>query len=204
MDYIKTPLAEYVNDLASRKVSPGGGSASALVAALGAALNTMVINFGISPRTDPDKAQELSELKERQAALMREALSLINEDCEAFTALMNAISLKKVTPEEYISAADVPMRVCRVSRESMRISLRLLDLVKGSITADIACASGILRSAFYSARVNVEINLDGIGPGKVSSELTGELLEMAAGIESDSSSINSRLREAGILKAERK
>lgn len=204
MDYLKTPLAEYITDLASRKVSPGGGSASALVAALGAALNTMVINFGISPRTEPDKSEELSELKERQTVLMREAMNLINEDCEVFTALMDAISRKTVTSERYVTAADVPIRICRVSRESARISLRLLDLVKGCITADIACAGIILCSAFYSARVNVESNLKRIGPGDVSSKLSGELLEMEAGIESDFSSINRRLRETGVLKTVRK
>lgn len=198
MDYRKTALEDYIKEIASRKISPGGGSASALSAAIGAALNLMVINFGISPKACKDKVEVLTSIKKQQTKFMDDALSLINEDCVVFTELMSAILNRSDTQEKYASAAEVPMKICRLSRESMAIASKVLDLVSGYITADIACARDILFGAFSAAQINVEMNLKGMGEASASFEK--EIADLRRGIDMDVADINGKLHKCGIVK----
>ena len=200
MNYSKAEIADYINEIASRKISPGGGSASALVVATGAALNLMVINFGISPSADEEKISKLNVLKERQTKLMNGALRFVNDDCVAFTDLMFAISQKSDTPEKYTVAAEVPLNICRVARGSMEIAGKTLDDVKGFITADIACSKNMLIAAFYSAKINVEINLKGMGKGEKPENFRREIECLKKGIDEDVVGIEDKLRKGGIVK----
>ncbi|TBR15974.1 hypothetical protein EPO66_05245, partial [bacterium] len=43
--YINKSIKKYLEDLSAKKPVPGGGSASALTAALGSSLISMVVNF---------------------------------------------------------------------------------------------------------------------------------------------------------------
>ena len=200
MDYSKTAIETYIKEIASRKVSPGGGSAAALVAATGAALNLMVINFGITPSAGEAKTKKLTLLKERQTRLMDDIIRFITEDCVVFTDLMAAISSKSDTPEKYEASAEIPLNICRAVRESMEISSMTLDDVTGFITADIACSKNILTAAFYSAKINVSMNLNGMGQGEKSEAFRMEIDRLEKEIKEEALNVEDKLRKNGIVK----
>lgn len=164
----------------------------------------MVINFGIVPSKGKEDLEKLYLLKDKQDILMQQALQLINEDCVVFIDLMASITNKSDTPDKYETAATVPLKICRVARESMKIAGSVMELVKGAIVSDIACSRQILISAFYSAEINVKMNLKGIGPGRALDRFLSEIKELKAGIEKDAAEIDERLFQRGILKGDSK
>ncbi|MFA6635769.1 MAG: cyclodeaminase/cyclohydrolase family protein [Candidatus Omnitrophota bacterium] len=204
MDYSKVQVSEFLKEVASRKISPGGGSASALAAALGSALNLMVINFGIAPFRSKDELEELEQAKKRQELAMERALHLMNEDCVVFSDLMTAINKKNDTPDKYSAAAEVPLEVCRSARESLEIAAGVLDIVTGHITADIACSKNILVSSFYSAKVNVKMNLSGMGPGEMSEKFIRDLKDLEKSVVVLAEEIDKKLIKFGIVKGDSK
>jgi methenyltetrahydrofolate cyclohydrolase len=204
VDYGKVPISDYIKEIASRKISPGGGSASALAAALGSALNLMVINFGIAPSRTEKELAELERAKKKQELEMERALSLMSEDCVVFTDLMAAINKKEDTSDKYAAAAEVPLEVCRSARESLEIASSVLDIVTGHITADIACSKNILVSSFHSAVVNVKMNLSGMGPGEMAEKFIGELKDLEKNVTALAAEIDKKLIKLGIVKGDSK
>ena len=173
----------YIRELSARKMTPGGGSVSALASALGAALNLMVINYTLDPSRDNESARELILLREKQTGIMESMTSLIDEDCEVFASLMLALKEEKDALEKYKAAAEVPIKVCRGARESMAIAVQIAGAAKKGIASDVVCAAHMLRGAFYSARVNVNINLEHIQDEIFTRKTTDELLAMSDDME---------------------
>ncbi len=155
--YVNKSLEEYLKDLAARSITPGGGSASALTAAIGASLNLMVINYSIKP--EKETYEGLVSAKQRQQESLDHLSSLVDEDCGAFRQLMEALSSKSDADKEYMAAATVPMNICREAHVSMEITSYLVDNANRKLMSDVGCAAHILKSAFYAAQLNVRINL---------------------------------------------
>jgi len=157
--FLRLTVGQYLSELSRRSAVPGGGSAAALAAALGAGLNLMVLNFSIDRERDGGQAEKLTAAKERQQQSLESLSRLVDEDCKAFRGLMKALSEKKDAQQEYISAASVPMKVCRECHVSMHITEHLAVDSNRRLISDVGCAAQTLRGAFHSARFNVEINL---------------------------------------------
>ncbi|MFH1798344.1 MAG: cyclodeaminase/cyclohydrolase family protein [Candidatus Omnitrophota bacterium] len=149
--FLKSSIEEYLKNLSRRSMVPGGGSAAALTAAIGAGLNLMVINYSLRP--------ELTEMKKLQEESLKRLSFLIDEDCRAFQRLMEALSLKRKAQAEYVAAAGVPIEICTQAHESMRVSECLLEHANKNLITDVGCAAWIIKAAFYSAELNVNINL---------------------------------------------
>ena len=156
-EYLKGTMERYLGELSARSITPGGGSAAALTAALGAALNLMVINYSIK---DGEEVPEvLQAARERQQESLEHLSGLIDEDCRVFRKLMDTLSKKQDAQKEYIAAATVPMKICREAHISMDITDHLIDNANRKLISDVGCAAQILNSAFYAAQLNVRINL---------------------------------------------
>ena len=181
--YKNGKLSSYLEDLADSKITPGGGSASSLTGAIGAALNLMVINFTASSPGDEVTSRELIVLKEEQLKCMEKLKLLIDEDCKAFRSLMAELKEKKDAQEEYKQAAKVPLEVCRQVRTSIAITNELVEMAKKTIASDIGCAASILKSAFNAASINVKINLKYIKDTSFTQEVEEELIVMQNEVE---------------------
>lgn len=155
--FFDSTVRTYIAELSAKKIVPGGGSASALTACVGAGLNLMVINFSIKP-DEPTNAA-LEELKKRQEESKSALESLVDEDCKKFEELMKALALKEASDEEYINAAKAPLETCCQCRESIDITQALSENANKNLLTDIGCAGHILRASFDSACLNVEVNL---------------------------------------------
>ncbi len=171
--YLQGSLRKYIEDLSSRKMTPGGGSAAAVSAALGAALNLMVINY--SSKKGETLNAELLVLQTKQAEKLKRLSSLIDEDCRVFRELMDAISAGGGAQKEYIAAAGVPMDVCTECCLSIEVSMVLLCNSNRNLLTDIGCAANVLLGAFSSAELNVKINLARVEDSDIVEGMTGKL-----------------------------
>jgi len=156
---LKKTVEEYLVELSRRSIVPGGGSASALVAAIGAGLNLMVINYSVKGEGSDAVSQGLVAARERQKECLERLSGLVDEDCRVFRELMEAVKAGADTQEKYSAAANVPMRICRECHISMDISAHLLDTGNTNLVTDVGGAVYLLRAAFYSARLNAEVNM---------------------------------------------
>ncbi|MFH1395721.1 MAG: cyclodeaminase/cyclohydrolase family protein [Candidatus Omnitrophota bacterium] len=156
-EYIKATVEEYLTDLASRSATPGGGSASALTAATAAALNLMVMAY--SKKDEAAGNEKLIALEIVQKSGFKKFLTLIDKDCEVFRELMDKLSGKSFSEQEYINAAQVPLEICREIKNCINATGFLIENGNKNLLTDVGCAMHMFKASFYSAKLNVEINL---------------------------------------------
>ena len=167
MSYKDAALKIYLDDLAARLPAPGGGSAAALTAALGASLVSMVVNFTLGK---PKYAKYESELKialAKSEKLRHDFLNLVDLDVVAYKSKNLKDSL------------NVPFMVCRLCSEGMNLCPPLIKKGNINLISDVAVAADLLESAFSSAYFNVEINLKSLGDKKLAQGMRKELLKKA-------------------------
>jgi formiminotetrahydrofolate cyclodeaminase len=133
----------------------------------------MVARYSDSARY-ADHAEELTAITHTADRLRLNALSLAEEDAAAFTAVTEAYRLPKGTADEaaarsaaiakaLVAAAHVPAIVVAVAEQVLGLAERLLPIGNRAVVTDVAAAAEAARAAATTARVNVEVNLAGIG-----------------------------------------
>ncbi len=163
-DTAQESVSGFLDRLAGRSATPGGGSAAALNAALAAALVAMAARF-----TDEASAADVAERADR---LRRRAVTLADDDQAAFEAVSAAYSLPTDTQQEQdrrtaavrealAAASEPPARVVDVAAEVVALAERLLPVVNATLVADLAAAADAACAAANTGRVNVEANLRG-------------------------------------------
>ena len=194
VSYLNKKIKKYLEELSARSMVPGGGSAAALTAALGAGLNLMVINFSIKKDAGEAENKEFVVLRGKQEESIRKLAAAVDEDCAVFTDLMGALKEKKPLEQKYKRAAMVPMSVCRECCESMEVAAFLLGGNKNLIT-DVGSAACMLRAGFFASALNVSINLKYIKDEGFVREAEEELGNMSKKIESLESEITRHVSE---------
>ncbi len=177
MAYSDGTIQDYLEAIASRKPTPGGGSVAALTGALGAALGQMVGVYTSGKKYTEVEEQAraiVAATAERQAALVR----YINEDCTAYDKVSEAMGLPKETDEQkdlrraamqeaFVGAMAVPMEICRESLGLLRSLKELVPIGNKNLGSDIGVAALLAAAAFEGAKFNVEINLGSIKDAQV-------------------------------------
>jgi formiminotetrahydrofolate cyclodeaminase len=100
MIYTKKSCEEFVEMLAGRDPVPGGGGASALVAAVGIALGNMVGSLTIGKKKYEDVQKEVTVLKEKALILQRDLLSLVQKDARVFAPWQRPTECRKLTKKK--------------------------------------------------------------------------------------------------------
>ncbi len=165
MSYKNESLRKYLEDLAARSSVPGGGSAAALTASLGAALLSMVINFTLGKPKYEKYEKELKKMLDNSEKLRKEFLELVDLDVVAFKSKNTEDALK------------VPFMVARLCFEGIKLCPSLIRKGNLNLISDVAVAAVLLESAFVSASFNVEINLKSLKDEKFSIKIRKELGE---------------------------
>ena len=165
MDYTTKSCREFVAVLASNEPAPGGGGASALVAALGTALGNMVGSLTVGKKKYADVEADVKALMEKAQALRVKLLACVDKDAEAFAPLAKAYTIPKNDPtrdavmEQCLrKAAAVPLEILDLSCEMIGLHRAFAD--KGSALAVSDAATGVVLcwGALYGAAVNVKVN----------------------------------------------
>ncbi|MFH0839653.1 MAG: cyclodeaminase/cyclohydrolase family protein [Candidatus Omnitrophota bacterium] len=157
-------LGKYLSKLADRTPVPGGGSAAALAAALGAALISMTAKYDLGKAKDKYAKKKIREISDFSEKALRRLELLMQKDGKAYLKL--AKEIKKRRPKKllrlYKDAISVPMEVCNIAARAASDAAELSGYSKTSIISDAAEAAVLLESAFFSAKLNVEVNLRSI------------------------------------------
>jgi len=88
--YKDQSIQKYLDDLAAKLPAPGGGSAAALAAAMGAALISMVVNFSLGKPKYAKYEKELKSILDKSEGLRREFLNLVDLDVRAYHKVFNS------------------------------------------------------------------------------------------------------------------
>lgn len=191
MGYATKGCDEFVEVLSSKAPVPGGGGASALVGAVGAALCNMVGNLTVGKKKYADVEEELRGLMEQVTEIQNRFLQLIDKDAEGFAPLAKAYGLPSGTEEEKAKKAEIMEKclndACGVPMEIMENCCRAIDLIeifaaKGSVLAvsDAGVAAACCRAALKGASLNIYINTKSMKDRKREDELNQKCDEMIA------------------------
>ena len=155
----------FLDALASKAPVPGGGGASALVGALGAALCTMVGNYTVGKKKYADVEEDVKALMARAEDIRARLLALVDADAEAFEPLSKAYAIPKEDPSREAvmekclrDAAATPMAILRLICEAIDLHREMLD--KGSVIMLSDVGTGVIfcQSALLGAALNVKVN----------------------------------------------
>ncbi|MFN4181671.1 MAG: cyclodeaminase/cyclohydrolase family protein [bacterium] len=160
-------ITAYLEELSSKMPAPGGGSAAALTGAISASLNSMVAL--ISAKKQP----EMTSLATKSQQFRDSLIQLMQEDTDAFLALMDAYRSKNPAQisDKAISASQVPLRTAERCLESLTLAVELLEKGSKSVFTDSASAALLAWAGLHSALLNVSINLPSIKEKKIVEEL---------------------------------
>lgn len=161
---------DFIDALASKSPTPGGGGASAYCGALASALASMVGNLTLGKKKYADIEADVVVTQEKLAAVRERLLELVEEDAEAFEPLARAYGMPKGTPEEQeaknaalqqalVGACEVPLEIMRTCKEVIELSE--FYMLHGSRLAlsDVGAAAVFAKAALQGAALNVFINV---------------------------------------------
>ena len=163
----------FVHETASESPAPGGGSISAAMGAMGAALATMVANLSAHKRGWDDRWEEFSEWAEKGKACHDQLLRLIDEDTDAFNRLMDALGMPKGSEAEKAArqeaiqqatkdAIQIPFGVMETAYGSMELIQAMAEGGNPNSVSDAGVGALAARSAVLGAHLNVKINASGV------------------------------------------
>lgn len=171
--FLDMTVKEFVDVVASDAPVPGGGSVSALVGGLSAALLEMVTSLSIGRKKYADVEEEMLKFRVEFHELQGKLLHLMEEDAKSYAVVMQAYSLPKDSEEEKTArtraiqdglygAALVPLEVAKTCLQTLQNVEEVLLKGNKNAYSDVKVAGVMLRSALYGACYNVQINLESL------------------------------------------
>lgn len=187
---IRMTLKGFARETASESAAPGGGSVSAYMGALAAALGAMVANLSAHKRGWDDRWKEFSDQAVKGQDIMERLLKLVDEDTAAFAKIMNVFSMPKGTEEEKAARAEamekatlyatqVPFRTMQTALEAMPLALEMARKGNPASASDAGVGAIAALAAVKGAQLNVRINAAGLKDRAMADSLTAEAEEIA-------------------------
>lgn len=166
-------VKDFANETASESLAPGGGSVSALVGAMGAALGAMVANGSANKRGWEERIEEFSPWAEKGQQIKDELLFLIDEDTRAFDGIMNAYGLPKDNEEQKAArsaaieaanqyATEIPFRTMKAAYACVEVLAAMKEKGNPNAASDVAVGALCVKTAVRGAWLNVLINAPGL------------------------------------------
>ena len=187
-------IEQFLEALASQSATPGGGSAAAIIGAMGAALVSMVCNLTIGKKKYAEVEGEMKDVLAKADTLRKQLIGMIEDDVKAFDAVMGAYGLPKETDADKAKrdsaiqaalkqATDVPMACARAARQVIDIAAIASD--KGNLNVISDAGVGVLAgyAALRSAALNVFTNARMITDKTFAEAKLKELNQLLAGAE---------------------
>ena len=164
---------DFALETASESPAPGGGSISAYMGALAAALGTMVANLSAHKPGWDDRWEEFSDIAVEGQDLMNDLLALVDEDTEAFNRIMAVFGMPKGTDAEKEARAqaleEATLFACEVPLTTMKRSLDTFSVLRAvaekgnpASASDGGVGALAARAAVRGAGLNVRINAAGL------------------------------------------
>lgn len=198
----------FAEETASESPAPGGGSISAYMGALAAALGTMVANLSSHKAGWDDRWEEFSNYADSGQQMMKHLLDLVDEDTAAFNRVMAAIQMPKSTEEERAAravameaatlyATQVPLRTMKAAIDVFPLVKAMAQIGNPASVSDAGVGALAARAAIHGAALNVKINAVGLADKATANNLIAEanqLVSMADNLEKETLDIvNSKI-----------
>jgi len=164
---------DFIEVLASKAATPGGGGGSAIVGAIGMALGGMVCNLTIGKKKYAQYDEKVKGILKRAYELQAELLKMVDADAECFLPLSKAYGMPKDTEEQkkikaetlekcLKKACGVPVSIVKQAYEAIKLHEALVDNCSQLAISDVGVGVQCLRAAIIGAQLNVIININSI------------------------------------------
>ena len=174
MKLIEQRVNDFVGLVDSKEAVPGGGSVAALSSTLGAALGGMVAKLTMSKKRflalDEAIQKEFIKKAEHLEKIRLELETMVDKDTEAYSLIMEAYKLPKITEGEIKIrnekilegtkvAIKIPFQVAMLSIEALELIEYILEYGNQSAASDLGVAALTLTTGLEGAILNVKTNL---------------------------------------------
>lgn len=187
-------IQKFLDELAGSSSTPGGGSAAAVMGAMGAALVSMVCNLTIGKKNYAEVEAEMREVLRQSENLRHRLTGMINDDVAAFNQVMAAYGIPKNSDEEKVRrtaaiqealkrATQVPLSCAKVCFEVMELAKRAAEKGNVNVVSDAGVAVLAACSALKSAALNVYVNTAAIKDDNFNQQKLGELNSLLSGAD---------------------
>lgn len=186
--------------------TPGGGSASALGGAVGAALLIMVASLPKTRSGSDEDRQALAAARERLRALRDEMTDLVDRDAAAYDTVVAAYRLPNASDEDTAArrraiqdalaqATESPMAMIRACGAALEQAAVVARHGSRAASSDVGVAIALLGAAAHGAGLNVEINLESISDAGMASQMRDVLKRLSGTVGMLATNCDRLLRE---------
>ncbi len=188
-------IQTFLDELASKASTPGGGGAAAVSGAMGAALISMVAHFTIGKKGYEDVDQQSKEILATAEVLRMKLTEAIADDVRVFNRVMDSYGMPKETDEEKAArsaeiqealkeATDVPLECAKLCYEVIKLSQPIAEVGNKNVISDAGVAVLAGYAGLRSAALNVYINIGGIKDKEFADDRQQKLEAMLSDMES--------------------
>ncbi|MGB9839201.1 cyclodeaminase/cyclohydrolase family protein [Thermovenabulum sp.] len=181
-------ISDFLEELSSKSPAPGGGTASALLGAVGMSLFSMACNLTLGKEKFKPQEETIKEFLKKAQSLLEDFRRLMDEDTEAFNEVAKAYKMPKDSEEEkkkrkeaiqeaLKKAASAPLKMMEKVKEASELITPAVSLVNPAVITDLGVCVLSLKSALFGAWLNVKINLNSIEDEKFKASLSGKMME---------------------------
>ncbi len=188
---VEMSCRDFADETASESPAPGGGSISAYMGALAAALGTMVANLSSHKAGWDERWKEFSDHADRGRVMQDELIRLVDEDTEAFNRIMAALGMPKATEAEKSARREAlqaaTLYATQVPLRTMKAAYACFDLLEAmaregnpASVSDAGVGALAAEAGVQGAGLNVRINAAGLRDRAVADALVAEANAIAA------------------------
>lgn len=196
----------FAEETSRESPAPGGGSISAYMGALGAALGVMVANLSSHKRGWDERWKEFSDWAEKGQLIMDELLVLVDRDTDAFNGLMSAFGMPKGNEEEKrlrseaiqqatLYATEIPLETMKVSFRGFEICRAMALTGNPASASDAGVGALAIHAAVRGACLNVKINAASLKDRQTAERLVAEANELVGKADAEETAITQIVEE---------
>jgi formiminotetrahydrofolate cyclodeaminase len=186
------PLETFLAELGSKAATPGGGSAAAVLGALGAALCGMVANLTAGKKKYAAVEDRMQRLIAQADALRQQLVDAIEADVVAFEGVMRAYAMPKQTEAEIaareaaiqhglLQAIDAPLLCARLCRQAMVLAEEAAAHGNTAVISDAGVAMLAADAGLRSSALNVMVNVKSLSDRSAAAPKRAELDALMCG-----------------------
>jgi len=176
----------FIEELAAPTPTPGGGSAAAYAAAMGAGLVAMVSGLTLGKKKYAEVEAEMQAIRVMAESLRKELTQSVDDDVSAFEVLMATFKLPKDTEEQKaarsaaminatLNAAHIPLDVAEGAVKVMELALKCAKDGNANAVSDSMSGFAMSRAALTAAGYNVRININTLEDKSAGDKMLKEL-----------------------------
>jgi glutamate formiminotransferase / formiminotetrahydrofolate cyclodeaminase len=208
--YAAQEKADFLDALAAGTPTPGGGSAAAYAAAMGAGLVAMVAQLSMGKKKYEDVEEVMAGILAEAEVLRASLTKAVEDDAAAFEAIMQAFKLPKETDAEKavrsqkiqeatLYATQIPLQTAKDAVSVIGLALKVAQMGNTNAITDGASGAAMARAALTSAGYNVRINLASLKDKAMANAFLADLMALDARAAELNAAVEEVLVERGGL-----